>query len=135
MSRKKYLAESVIQHLEGLTPLELKAHLTGIAHEKLLDLVSQLLMSYRIVARVANLAWAVIDGRPNDALVRALHDYAPNYFPPHQADIEVLIDELEDLLITCDASSRDCIVQDIQRRLAQYQELAARRVALSSTRI
>lgn len=91
MGRRKHLPEREIQRLERLDEAGLEKHLSGLQPKVLADHFHQLLVAYRLAAHVANRAFAYAQTpsvASEEALLVALHDYAPECFPVGEVEGE-----------------------------------------------
>jgi len=106
-SKKKFLTDPEIQELASLSSEQVEEKLSSMDPRAARDLVKNLISSYRLAARVANVAWKFWDvwqGKGSDLaaaemeLQQALHGYAPNIIPHRAGELESLVDELTFLL-------------------------------------
>jgi hypothetical protein len=83
MARRKHLPEGEIQRLERMEEPALEAHLESLTPAARATKFHELLVAYRLSARVANRAFAFMKEPTfdrKDALEAALADYAPEHF-------------------------------------------------------
>lgn len=96
MARRKHLPEGEIQHLERMDETGLDQHLEALTPAARAAKVHELLVAYRLAARVANRAFAFMKDPSfdhKDALVLALADYAPEHFEaPNKGELAMLMD-------------------------------------------
>ena len=103
MAKRKHLQEGEIQRLERLDDAALEKELTDLSPRALTERFAHLLVAYRLTAHVANRAFGYVKERSKaseDALLAALHDYAPAHFPPaggHQEEMVEILMDLYDL--------------------------------------
>jgi len=103
--KKSHLTHEEIIAYQELSSAEVSSVFFKLGVQRGAQLFWTMLQSYMIVTRVANAAWAFLkqfdDGDPRSvgeavkALRSALHDYAPQHFSPHVADLEFAADCFE----------------------------------------
>lgn len=96
MARRKHLPEGEIQRLERLEETDLEKHLETLTSAARATKFHDLLVAYRLSARVANRAFAFMKEPTLDrkeALEEALADYAPEHFDdPRDGELGLLMD-------------------------------------------
>lgn len=123
MARVMYMPEAEIQKLEASSSSGIAAWIMQEGTHKSAEKFMGLLRSYRIAAHVANACWALVDDlragsgiQPAtwERVITALHDYAPNNFPPHAGHVEYAMNVLEALYDRASkAPTREAAVEEI----------------------
>jgi len=128
MAKRKHLQEGEIQRLERLDDAALEKELTGLSPGALTERFAHLLVAYRLAAHVANRAFAYAEGRSKaseDALLAALHDYAPAHFPPHGSRREEMVELLVGLYdLGGSHATGDELREELYRKIETLQPLA-----------
>lgn len=128
--KRKYLSDPEIQSLSSLSSKQLEERLAELGPEETRNLISRLIVSYKLASRVANAAWGFFKawtkgGGPiaphEEQLHETLKDYAPTDFPKHQGEIETLIEEMKSLLDELDALTADECRETIATRIQIYE--------------
>lgn len=89
-AKAKHLPESELRRLEQLDGEALAAELQLLSPKMLTEQFRQLLVAYRLAAHVANRAFGYAkdpSAMTEEALLEALHEYAPEHFAdPHDPE-------------------------------------------------
>jgi hypothetical protein len=131
-AKRKYLTDPEIQSLASLSSAQLQERLVELGPDETRNLISRLLVSYRLAARVANAAWGFFKawtkgGGPmslyEEQLSETLKDYAPTDFPRDQGEIETVIDEAKSLLEDMADLSADECREVVATRIHLHEQL------------
>lgn len=103
--KKSHLTHEEIIAYQELTAAEVSSVFFKLGVQKGSQLFWLMLQSYMIVTRAANAGWAFLKqlddgdsrgmGEAAKSLRSAMHDYAPQHFSPHVADLEFAADCFE----------------------------------------
>jgi hypothetical protein len=119
MVRRKHLPEGEIQRLERLDNADrLGTELGGFDDKQLLEKFHELLVAYRLAARVANRAFTYVEAPLSEnleALTLALKDYAPAHF-------EAVVDERAQMLIELYEKSDSATLDELRELIYKQIE-------------
>lgn len=103
--KKSHLTHEEIIAYQELTSAEVSSVFFKLGVQRGAQLFWMMLQSYMIVTRAANAGWTFLKqfddgdargmGEAVKALRSAMHDYAPQHFSPHVADLEFAADCFE----------------------------------------
>lgn len=137
VKRKTYMPESEIQMLERMTEDQVAVYIMREGTQKAGENIVCLIRSYRIAAKVANVAWKLAQEAAAGSvsietlteLNKTLNLYSPGNFPPYASDLEFgcrLLESLYDRLSAYNGEGMSTMV--LMEKL--FEEVEQARAAL-----